>query len=103
LYITTVDDFIRALMQVVWYYQYLKGGRAGTGPGKEELQLRAAQCTTEQTGDPKVLNIAMAKLLGTEFFYTREPHLAGEEVFGSQKRKADVPLGFEGDHTGRTK
>jgi hypothetical protein len=37
LYIATVDDFIRALMQVVRYYQYLKGDRAGTGPGKEEL------------------------------------------------------------------
>jgi hypothetical protein len=47
LYIATVDDFIQALMQVVWYYQYLKGDRAGTSPGKEELQLRAIQCTAE--------------------------------------------------------
>jgi hypothetical protein len=38
----------------------------------------------------------MAKLLGAELFCTREPHLAGKEVFGFQKRKADVPLGFEG-------
>jgi hypothetical protein len=97
LYIVTVDDFIRAFMQVVRYYQYLKGDRAGTGPGKEELQLRAAQRTVEQTRDPKVLNIVMAKLLGAELFCTREPHMAGEEVFGSQKRKADVPLGFEGE------
>jgi hypothetical protein len=97
LYIATVDDFIRALMQVVRYYQYLKGDRAGTGPGKEELQLRAAQRTAERTGDPKVLNDAMAKLPGAELFCTREPHLAGEEVFGSQKRKADIPLGFEGE------
>jgi hypothetical protein len=28
-------------------------------------------------------------------FCTREPHFEGEEVFGSQKLKADVPLGFE--------
>jgi hypothetical protein len=28
---------------------------------------------------------------------SREPHLVGEEVFDSQKRKADVPLGFEGE------
>jgi hypothetical protein len=47
LYIATVDDFIRALMQVVRYYQYMKGDRAGTGPRKEELQLRAAQYTAE--------------------------------------------------------
>jgi hypothetical protein len=97
LYVATIDDFIWALMQVVRYFQYLKGDRAGTGPGKEELQLRAVQRTAERTGDPKVLNVAMAKLLGAELFYTREPYLAGEEVFGSQKRKADVPLGFEGE------
>jgi hypothetical protein len=39
----------------------------------------------------------MAKLLGAELFYTREPHMAGEEVFSSQKRKANVPLDFEGE------
>ena len=97
LYIATVDDFIRALMQVVRYYQYLKGDRAGTGPGKEELQLRAAQRKAERTGDPKVLNVALDKFPGAEIFCTRTPHMAGEEVFGSQKRKADVPLGFEGE------
>jgi hypothetical protein len=97
LYIATVDEVIRALMQVVRYYQYLKGDRAGTGPRKEELQLRAAQRTAERTGDPKVLNVVMAKLPGAELFYTRAPYMAGEEVFGSQKRKADVPLGFESE------
>jgi hypothetical protein len=61
------------------------------------LQLRTAQRIVERTGDPKVLNVAMAKLPGAELFCTREPHLASEEVFGSQKRKADVPLGFEGE------
>jgi hypothetical protein len=39
----------------------------------------------------------MAKLPRAELFYTRGPHLAGEEVFGSQKRKVNVPLGFEGE------
>jgi hypothetical protein len=97
LYTATVDDLIRALMQVVRYYQYLNGNRAGTGPGREELALRAAQRRAERTGDPKVLNVAMATLPGAELFCTRAPHLAGEEVFGSQKRKADVPLGFEGE------
>jgi hypothetical protein len=74
-----------ALMQIVRYYQYLKDDRAGTGPGKEELQLRTVQHTAERTGDPKVLNVAMAKLPEVELFCTREPHMAGEEVFGSQK------------------
>jgi hypothetical protein len=58
-------------MQVVQYYQYLKGDRVATDPGKGELQLRAAQHTAERTGDPKVLNNAMAKLLGAELFCTR--------------------------------
>jgi hypothetical protein len=83
LYVTTVDDFIQALMQVIRYYQYLKGDRASTGPGKEELQLRVAQHTAERTGDPKVLNFAMAKLPRAELFCTCEPHLAGKEIFGS--------------------
>jgi hypothetical protein len=39
----------------------------------------------------------MAKLHGADLFYTRDPHLASEEVFGSHKCKADVPLGFEGE------
>ena len=39
LYIATVDDFVRAFMQVAVYYQYLNGERVGTGPGKEELLL----------------------------------------------------------------
>ena len=97
MYIATVDDFIRALMQVVRYYQYLKGDRAGTGPGKKELQLCVAQRTVEQTGDPKVLNIALAKSPGAEIFCTCAPHMASEEVFGFQKQKADVPLSFEGE------
>jgi hypothetical protein len=39
----------------------------------------------------------MVKLPGVELFCTRVPHMAGEEVFGSQKRKADVPPSFEGE------
>jgi hypothetical protein len=97
LYIAIVNDFIRTLIQVVWYYQYLKGNWVGTGSGKEELQLRASQHIVERTRDSKVLNVAMAKLPGVELFCTHEPHMAGEEVFGSQKRKADIPLGFEGE------
>ena len=96
MYIATVNDFIRALMQVARYYQYLKDDCISTGPGKEELQLHVAQHTAKRTGDPKILNVAIAKLLGMEFFCTRTPHTVGKEVFGSQKRKANIPLGFEG-------
>ena len=51
-------------------------------------------CPTFGT-NPKVLNVAMAKMLGAEDFCTREPYFEGEEVFGSQKRKVDISLGFE--------
>jgi hypothetical protein len=37
----------------------------------------------------------MAKMSEVEKFSTPEPHLESEEVFVSQKRKADIPLGFE--------
>jgi hypothetical protein len=48
-----------------------------------------------QSGNPKALNVVMAKMLGTEEFCTQEPHFEGEKVFGSQKRKVDIPLGSE--------
>jgi hypothetical protein len=95
LYVATVDDFVRALMQVSRYYQYLKDELAGTEPEKEELMLHVAQHSAQRSGNPKVLNATVAKMPGAAKFYTREPHFKGEEVFGSQKRKADVPLGSE--------
>jgi hypothetical protein len=84
-------------MQVVRYYQYLKDECVGMGPRKGELLLWAAQRFAKQTKDPKDLNVAMAKLSVVDLFCTREPHLVSEEVFGSQKRKADIPIGFEGE------
>jgi hypothetical protein len=40
----------------------------------------------------KVLNDAMAKMPGTAKFCTHVFHMEGEEVFGSPKRKLDMPL-----------
>ena len=42
LYVAIVDDLVRAFMQMVRYYQFLKGDQAGTRPGKNELLLRVA-------------------------------------------------------------
>ena len=42
LYVAAVDDYIRIFLQVVAYYQYLKGGVDGFGPRKKELRLRSA-------------------------------------------------------------
>ena len=97
LYVAIVDDLVRAFMQMVRYYQFLKGKNAGTGPGKEELLLRVAQRSTHCTGNPKVLADAISNIRGVQDFVTREPYLKGEEVFGSQKWKADMPLGCEHD------
>jgi hypothetical protein len=55
--------------------------------------LRDAQRSALRSGNPKALNVVMAKMPGVEEFCTRESHFEGEEVFGSQKRKADLPLG----------
>ena len=35
LYVTTVDDYIRAFLQVVAFYQYLKSGVGRMDPSKE--------------------------------------------------------------------
>jgi hypothetical protein len=54
--------------------------------------LRVAQRLAQQSGNPKALNVAMTKMLGIEEFCTQEPYFEGEEVFGSQKRKADIQI-----------
>ena len=97
LYVATVDDYVRAFMQMVRYYQFLKGENAGTGPGKEELLLRVAQRYAQRTGNPKGLNDAMAAIPGLGDYCTREPHLEGEEVFGSEVRMPNLPPGSELD------
>ena len=85
---------------MVGYHQFLKGGVCGTGPSKEELRLRAAQHRAERTGDPVVLRKALLDMPGADEFCTRDPHLEGEEVFGSQKRKLDTTIGAD-DETHR--
>ena len=95
LYVATVDDFVRALIQVSMYYQYLKGEHLRICSRKEELILWIVQHLALRFGNPKALNIAMTKMPRIEEFCTWNPYIEGEEVFGSQKCKADIPLGFE--------
>lgn len=94
LFVAIIDDYVRAFMQCVAYYQYLGGHRAGTGPSKEELWLKAAQKSAMRIGSSKSLLDTLSKMLGAEEFCTRTPHLEGEEGFVSLKRKADIPLGL---------
>ena len=95
LYVATVDDFVRAFMQCSAYSQFLKGENPGNGPSKEELKLRRAQRSTAKTGNPKTLHEAILKMPGGDEWCTRTPHLEGEEVFVSQKRKPDTAFGDE--------
>jgi hypothetical protein len=57
--------------------------------------LHVVQRSALRSRNPKALNVATAKMPGAEEFCTREPYFEGDEVFGSQKRKADIPLGSE--------
>jgi hypothetical protein len=47
----------------------------------------------KQTDNPLMLEDPMLDMPGAEEFCTRVLGMAGEEVFGSSKRKADLPLG----------
>jgi hypothetical protein len=75
------------------YKAYLKDKASGTSPSKQELRRRAARCR----GDPKKIEEALSQLLGVEVATTRIPHLEDEEIFGSTKRKLDLPPGDDGD------
>ena len=93
----TVDDYIRAFLQVVAYYTFFKGGIGGDGPSKEKLNLRGAQRRAQRTGNPFVLQKVLLNMSCGEDFCTRDPHLEGAEVFGSQKRRPDTPIGDDGE------
>jgi hypothetical protein len=93
LFVATCDDKIRAVMQMTNYRAYLKGKAYGTGPSKQELKLRAARCS----GDPKKIEEAFNQLPEVEVATTRIPHLEGKEIFGSMKRKLDLPPGDAGN------
>ena len=90
---TYVDDFVRAFMQCTNYYQFLKGGRFGTGPSKQELRLRQAQ----QSGKLDKVVDAMEMMPEGKEWCTHTPHFEGEEVFDSTARQLNLPLGSQFD------
>ena len=91
----TVNDFVRAFMQCLAYYQFLKGENPGTGLSKEELKLRRAQRSAAKTGNSKPLHEAILKMSGGDEWCTRTPHLEEKEEFVSLKRKPDTAFGDE--------
>ena len=52
-----------------------------------------AKCRAKQTGNFLVLEDPMLDMPGADEFCTRKPCMVGEEVFGSTKRKTDLPFG----------
>jgi hypothetical protein len=93
LFAATCNDKTQAVMKMTNYRAYLKNKAFGTSPSKQELKLRAAR----HSGDPKKIEEALNQLPWVEVATTRIPHLEGEEIFGSTKRKLDLPLGDDGD------
>ena len=95
LYVAKVDDFVGAFIQCSAYSQFLKGENPGTGLSKEELKLRRAQRSAAKSGISKPLHEAILKMHGGDEWCTKTPHLEGEEVFVSLKRKPDTAFGDE--------
>ena len=93
LYAATVDDLIRAFMQITSYRAWLKGGTSGKGPDKGTLRLQSAQ----RSGDPKLIAEAVRNFPNAADLLTRTGGLEGAEIFGSTKRKLDMPPGSSHD------
>ena len=70
------------------------------GPNREELRLRSAQRRAHRIGDPGVIQSTLLGMPGADDYCTWDPHHEGAEVFGSQKRKLNTPIGAD-DETHR--
>ena len=86
-YHATVDDFARIALQLLFYFNYLRGGPAGTGPSKIELQLHLASRTRNSRRIVKLLDHVTVEA----GLNTRVLHLEGETIFGFTKGKLDFP------------
>ena len=73
LYGATVDDIIRAFMQISNYRTWLKEGSHGKGPDWASLKFKAAA----RCGDPKILADAMKAFPGAKDVNTRDCTLEG--------------------------
>ena len=93
IYHATVDDFARAALQSLFYFNYLCGSPTGTGPSKSELQLRLVSRNGNSKRVVKLLdNVALEAGLNTRIL-----HWEGETIFGSTKQKLDLPPGDDSD------
>ena len=93
LYQATLDDYARAALQSLFYFNYLRGGPSGTGPSRSELQLRLAA----RNGNTSRVVKLMEEVTTVANVNTRIPHLEGDTIFGSTKRKLNLPPGDDSD------
>ena len=76
------------------YRAYLCGAPSGKSLSKHELKLKRAMAF----GDKKKIAEALWEMHGAKDICIQIPHFKGEEVFGSMKRKLDLPIGSKGDY-----
>ena len=79
--------------QIAHYHLWLKGGSLEKGFNQTSLKLKLAMYTS----DPKLLAKAMRSYPEGKDLNTRTYVLEGFELFGSTKRKMDLPPRFEYD------
>ena len=85
-YHATVENFARATLQSLFYFNYLRGGPSGTGPSKSKLELHLAS----RNGNSKCIVKLLDKVVVEAGLNTRVPHLEGETIFGTAKRRLDL-------------
>lgn len=87
----TMDDLIHTFIQIANSRSWLKEGSIGKGLDSPSLKLKIAS----RCGDPKILVDGMKFFHGAKDLMSRYCGLKGLELFGSTKRKLDLPPGVD--------
>jgi hypothetical protein len=93
LYAATVDNLLCAFIQITSYCAWLKGGASSKDLDKCTLRPKSAQ----RSGDPKLTAEVVRSYSGAKDLLTRTCGLEGVEIFGSTKRKLNLPPGSSYD------
>ena len=74
---------------MLFYFNYLCSGPSGTSPSKSKLEL----CVASKNGNSKCVVKLLDEVAVEVGLNTRVPHLKGKMIFGTTKRRLDLPLG----------
>ena len=88
-----LDDYTLAFLELFFFFNYLKDGPSGTRPNKSELQL----CLATQIGNSKRVVKLIEQVTRDARVNTKVLHLEGETIFGSMKRKLNLPAATDSD------